>query len=44
MALRATAVLMPPGCTHVTLTGCLATSISWRSASVKPRTANLAAL
>ncbi|COV16425.1 Uncharacterised protein [Mycobacterium tuberculosis] len=44
VALRATAVLMPPGCTHVTLTGCLATSISWRSASVKPRTANLAAL
>jgi hypothetical protein len=23
-ALRATAVLIPPGCTHVTLTGCLA--------------------
>jgi hypothetical protein len=44
VALRMMAVLIPPGCTVVTLTGCLATSISWRRASVKPRTANLAEL
>ena len=43
-ALRTIAVLMPPGCTQVTLTGCLAMIISWRSASVKPRTANFAEL
>ena len=42
--LRAIPVLMPPGCTVVTFTGCPATIISWRSASVNPRTANLAAL
>ena len=28
VALRAIAVLMPPGCTQVTLTGCLANAIS----------------
>nr|CRL74454.1 hypothetical protein CPGR_01289 [Mycolicibacter nonchromogenicus] len=44
VALRAIAVLMPPGCTVVTLTGCLATAISWFNASVNPRTANFAAL
>ena len=38
------AVLMPPGCTVVTFTGCLFVIISWRSASVNPRTANLAEL
>ena len=38
------AVLIPPGCTQVTCTGCLARIISWRSASVKPRTANFAEL
>ena len=42
--LRAIAVLMPPGCTQVTSTGCPAMSISWRSDSVNPRTANFAAL
>ena len=44
VALRAIAVLTPPGWTAVTRTGWPAMSISWRSASVKPRTANLAAL
>ena len=42
--LRAMLVLMPPGCTVVTLTGWPAAIISCRSASVKPRTANFAAL
>ena len=35
---------MQPGCTQVTFTGWPATAISWRSASVNPRTANFAAL
>ena len=43
-ALRAIAVFTPPGCTQVTLTPLPATAISWRSASVKPRTPNFAAL
>ena len=43
-ALRAMAVLIPPGCTQVTFTGWPAMSISWRRASVKPRTANFAEL
>ena len=43
-ALRAIAVLMPPGCTAVTPTGCPAISISSRSASVMPRTAYFVAL
>src|SRR6202012_4015878 len=42
--LRAIAVLMPPGWTDVTLTGSRLSTISCRSASVKPRTANLAEL
>ena len=42
--LRAIPVLIPPGCTHVTPTGCPLMSISWRSASVKPRTAYFVAL
>ena len=37
-------VLMPPGCTQVTPTGCPLMSISSRSASVKPRTAYFVAL
>ncbi|SHX80170.1 Uncharacterised protein [Mycobacteroides abscessus subsp. abscessus] len=44
VALRATLVLMPPGCTQVTATGFLPMIISWRRDSVKPRTANFAAL
>ena len=43
-ALRAMLVRMPPGCTVVHDTGLRAISSSMRSASVKPRTANLAAL
>ena len=42
--MRAIAVLMPPGWTAVTPTGWPATSISSRSASVKPRTAYFEAL
>lgn len=37
-------VRTPPGWTTVTRTGCPASSISLRSASVNPRTANLLAL
>ena len=43
-ALRAMLVLMPPGWTQVTPMGLSSTSSSWRSASVKPFTANFAAL
>jgi len=43
-ALRAMLVLMPPGCTVVADTPQRAMSSSSRRASVKPRTANLAAL
>ena len=42
--LREMPVLMPPGCTQVTVTGWPATSISSRIASVKPRTAYFVAL
>ncbi len=42
--LRTMPVLIPPGCTQVTPTGWPASSMSWRTASVKPRTANFAAL
>jgi hypothetical protein len=42
--LRTIAVLIPPGCTVVTFTGCPASIISCRRASVNPRTANLAEL
>ncbi len=44
VALRAMAVLMPPGCTTVTFTGAFEISISMRSDSLNPRTANFAAL
>ncbi len=43
-AARAMLVLMPPGCTHVALTHDRVSSRSWRSDSVKPRTAYLLAL
>ena len=43
-ALRAMFVAIPPGWTQWTPTGLRAITISWRSASVKPRTANFAAL
>ena len=43
-ALRAMAVLMPPGCTEVTPTLWPPMSISIRSASLMPRTAYLVAL
>ena len=42
--LRTMPVLIPPGCTQVTPTGWPASSMSWRTASVKPRTANFEAL
>jgi len=42
--LRTMLVLIPPGWTQVTVTGWPLMTISSRSASVKPRTANFAAL
>ncbi len=44
LAERAMLVLMPPGWTHVALTHDRVSSRSWRSDSVKPRTAYLLAL
>ncbi|MNY43942.1 hypothetical protein D3C86_1789280 [compost metagenome] len=43
-AVLAMLVLMPPGCTQLAETPQSSMSSSWRSDSVKPRTANLVAL